>query len=90
LTVAIVALSLVSCVGICAGAYHLTEIRKSEIQQAGIDRRAMAKLQTGESVPRQGDWWEPLALELVKNPKVLEMVQPYIPGLLDKFVQKKV
>jgi hypothetical protein len=89
--VVIICLSLVSCVGICAGVYYLSEQRKAEIQQQGIDRRAMAKLGNDPTSPYTAnrEWWEPLLTEIVKNPEITKMITPYIPGLMEKFNIKK-
>lgn len=88
LEIGLICLSLVSCVGICAGAYYLAEQRKAEIQQAGIDRRAAAKVTTHE--PSSGTW-EGLAAQALGNPELVKLVSPYIPGIMEKLnIQRKV
>jgi hypothetical protein len=77
--------SLVSCIGICAGVYYLSEVRKAEIQQAGIDGRAVAKLGSEPAPYNRGEWWEPLLSEIVKNPEISKVITPYLPGLIEKF-----
>ena len=90
LEVGLFCLTLITCVGTCATAYFFAEQRKAELQQQGIDRRAMAKLGTESSSPyNKGEWWEPLLAEVVKNPEISKVITPYLPGLIEKFGIKK-
>lgn len=89
-TTALLAFSFVTCVATCAGVYYLTEVRKAEITQAGIDRRAMQKLQSGESVPERKEWYLELGAELLKNPEISKQIAPYLPSIAEKIGLKKV
>ena len=82
--VGLICFSLVSCVGICCGAYYLSEQRKAEIQQAGIDRRAAGRM-TSTASDHAREWWEPVLEKLAGNEEVMKMVTPYIPALMEKF-----
>lgn len=87
--IGMICLSIVSCVGICAVAYYLSEMRKMEIQQAGIDRRAAAKLPQ-ESYQPQKEWYQTAIESALQSPELMKVITPYIPQLVEKFGIKKV
>jgi len=86
--VAIVAFSIVSCFGIVALAYFKSEERKEMLRQKGITDRAVMKLGTGgdySAASPTGEWWVPLATELLKNPQVQNMIMSkVVPALQTK------
>jgi hypothetical protein len=76
--VAVICFSFVTCIGVLALAYFKSEERKEQIRQTGITNRATMKLgMPGEnnatSMPT-GEWWVPLATELLKNPAIQDMI----------------
>ena len=88
--VAIICFSVMSCVGILAVAYFLSEMKKEQLRQYGITQRAQMKLgtpgETGTSpYGEKQEWWVPLATELMKNPQVQNMIlQKVAPVLVQK------
>ena len=82
--VAIICFSVVTCVSSCAIAYYLSEQRKAVIQQNGITQRLAMKSGIGEggtASGHTGQWWENIAVELLKNPQIQNMIIQKIPGL---------
>jgi len=83
LEVALICLSFVSCVGICAGAYFLSEQRKAEIQQNGINSRAVLRQKTDESASiEKQEWYVPILVELLKNPQIQNLALQKIAPML--------
>lgn len=87
--IGIICLSVVSCVGIVACAAYLAIIRRTEIQQAGIDRRAAAKSSTLPDQPEK-EWYQTAIESALQSPELMKVITPYIPGLVEKFGIKKV
>lgn len=79
-----VAVCFVGCLGCIAW------IITTDIKQQGIDRRAAAKGENQVSAsPYRGgreEWWQPMLVELLKNPQIQEMIA----GFLKKQIEKKV
>ena len=82
-SIAVVCFAQVASIGICAGAYYLSEQNKARIQQEGITFRAMQKVRTDEASGQKQDWWVPIATELLKNPSIQNLImQKVAPNLV--------
>ena len=87
MTVGIICLTLLACCACIGGFLAFALIRRAEIQQAGIDRRAMSRAAT---VPiQEGEWWEKLIAKAIENPEIVKMISPYLPGIMEKLNIKK-
>jgi hypothetical protein len=89
--VAIICFSFLSCVGIVAIAYFLSEQKKEQMRQYGITQRAQMKLGTPEGNPTSPygaqEWWVPLATELLKNPQVQNMIMSKVAPALQNQIK---
>lgn len=83
--IAVICLTVVGVALIAGTAFVVGEVRKAQIQQAGIDRRAAAKLggdgmmssvasPSYQSGLGEYSWLVPIVTELLKIPAIQEMV----------------
>ena len=89
--IALWGLTAVACTGVCALAYYYAAIRAAYIKDQGIDRRRAYDQANPSAATYTGrqEWWQPILLELAKNPQVAQLLVDKAPQLIERFAPKQ-